>query len=38
MQGIGEETAPNTFAHNAKSRSYLRGGGREIFRFGFVTF
>jgi hypothetical protein len=32
MNGIGEETEPSTFAHNAKSRAYLRGGLVEFFR------
>lgn len=32
MFGIGEETAPRTFAHNVKSRMYLKGGAVEFFR------
>ncbi|RDW91674.1 O-methyltransferas-like protein [Coleophoma crateriformis] len=32
MQGIGEETEPNTFAHNAKSRIFLRSGAVDFFR------
>ncbi|KAH8820715.1 o-methyltransferase-like protein [Xylogone sp. PMI_703] len=30
--GVGEETAPSTFAHNDKSRAYLKGGAVEFFR------
>ncbi|RDW60593.1 O-methyltransferas-like protein [Coleophoma cylindrospora] len=32
MQGIGEETDPNTFAHNDKSRMFLRSGAVDFFR------
>lgn len=32
MFGIGQETAPSTFAHNDKSRIYLKGGAVEFFR------
>jgi hypothetical protein len=32
MFGIGEETAPSTFAHNDKSRAYLQGGAVDFFR------
>jgi hypothetical protein len=32
MFGIGQETAPSTFAHNDKSRIYLKGGAVDFFR------
>ena len=31
MFGIGDETAPSTFAYNNKSRTYLNGGAVEFF-------
>ncbi|KAF8860842.1 S-adenosyl-L-methionine-dependent methyltransferase [Acephala macrosclerotiorum] len=32
IQGIAVETAPSTFAHNAKSLAYASPGSREFFR------